>query len=72
MPKPTTSRPFPQSDTTSAAVSVESGAEYIGISRSSAWRLIKDGTLPCVRLNGRTLLRRVDLDSLLERHVRTA
>ncbi|WP_183513595.1 helix-turn-helix domain-containing protein [Methylobacterium brachythecii] len=50
-----------------AAFSVEIGAEYLGISRSSVWRLIKDGALPCARLKGRTLLRRSDCDTLLER-----
>ncbi|MFC5556796.1 helix-turn-helix domain-containing protein [Methylobacterium iners] len=55
-----------------AAFSIEASAEYLGVSRSSIWRLIKAGTLPCVRLGGRTLLRRVDLDALLAHHVRAA
>lgn len=55
-----------------AALCVEAGAEYLGVSRSSVWRRIKDGTLPCVRLKGRTLLRRVDLDAVLARHVQGA
>jgi excisionase family DNA binding protein len=55
-----------------AALRIEDGAHYLGVSRSSAWRLIKSGSLPCVRLNGRTLLRRVDLDALLERSVEVA
>lgn len=55
-----------------AALGVESSACYRGVSRSSVWRLIKTGDLHCVRLNGRTLLRRIDLDALLERSAEVA
>lgn len=54
------------------ADSVDNGARYLGISRTKTWRLIGEGTLPCVRLGGRTLLRKVDCDALLARHVEAA
>lgn len=53
-----------------AALSDREAAEYIGISRSAIWRLIKDGSLPPCRIGGRTLIRRVDIDAFLERCVK--
>lgn len=55
-----------------AAFSVDAAAKYIGISRAGMWRLLKAGELQCVRIGGRTLFRRVDLDAFLERCVERA
>ncbi|WP_133768512.1 helix-turn-helix domain-containing protein [Enterovirga rhinocerotis] len=49
------------------ALSVNEAADYLRISRASVWRLLKIGALPRVRLGGRTVIRRVDLDALLAR-----
>ena len=49
-----------------AALGAGEAATYIGISPAGIWRLLKSGRLPCVRIGGRTLFRRVDLDALLE------
>lgn len=45
-------------------------AQYLGISRSGIWRLLKADAIPCVRIGGRTLFRRADLDTYIERCVR--
>lgn len=49
-----------------AAFSIEEAASYTGLSRSSLYRLIDDNTLPSIKLRGRRLIRRIDLDALLE------
>ncbi|MBZ9936654.1 helix-turn-helix domain-containing protein [Mesorhizobium sp. BR1-1-16] len=49
------------------ACPIREGAEYLGVSEPTLWRLLRDGTLPRVRLRGRTLVRFVDLDALLAR-----
>jgi excisionase family DNA binding protein len=53
----------------SAAFTIEEAADYIRISRASIWRLLKSGALTRVRIGGRTVIRRIDLDSFLERSV---
>jgi excisionase family DNA binding protein len=67
-PEPPPTTPFQYG----GADSVENGARYLGISRAKTWRLIRQRTLPCVRLGGRTLLRKVDCDALLARHLEAA
>lgn len=47
--------------------SVDNGARYLNISRTKTWNLISAGTLPCVRIGGRTMLRKEDCDGLLAR-----
>jgi excisionase family DNA binding protein len=51
----------------SAALSVEEAADYLRVSRASVWRLLKNKSLARVRIGGRTVVRRVDLDAFLER-----
>lgn len=55
-----------------AALSDREAAQYLGISRTGLWRLLKSGALPPCRIGGRTLVRRTDLDALLDRSVRRA
>lgn len=40
--------------------------EYLGVSRRTAYRYIEDGIVPSVRTNGRTLVRRADVDKLFD------
>ena len=40
--------------------------EYLGVSRRTAYRYIEDGIIPSVRMNGRTLIRRADVDKLFD------
>ena len=47
-------------------------ADYLGISRTGVWRLLKKGEFPCVRIGGRTLFRREDLDAFIQRQVQTS
>jgi excisionase family DNA binding protein len=47
--------------------SVDNGARYLNISRTKTWSLISDGILPCIRIGGRTMLRKDDCDALLAR-----
>lgn len=56
----------------SAALSVEEAADYLRISRASVWRLLKNRAVSRVRIGGRTVVRRVDLDAFLERSIEAA
>lgn len=47
------------------AYGVKEAARKIGISTSKLWGMIAAREIPCVRLGGRTLIRRVDIDTLL-------
>ncbi len=51
---------------TPAALSVTQAAQYLGVSRASLYRLLSSGELRTTKLGGRTLIRRVDADALLE------
>ena len=44
----------------------QGGADYLRISEASVWRLLKDKQLRRVRIGGRTVIRRMDLDAFLE------
>lgn len=55
-----------------AALSVNEAARYIGISRANLYRLFQSGELTPTRIGGRTLVRRVDADALLEKSVGAA
>lgn len=55
-----------------ATCSDREAADYLGISRTGLWRLLKAGRLPCVRIGGRTLFRRSDLDAFLDSCVERA
>lgn len=59
-PQPTTNRPL---------LDVTETADLLRASRSHVYRLIERGNLKPVKLGGRTLFRRVDLDALIERSV---
>lgn len=52
-----------------AAFTVNEAANYLRISRANIYRLFKSGELRPAKLGGRTLVRRVDADALLERAV---
>lgn len=52
-----------------AALSVNEAARYLSISRANLYRLFKNGDLRPAKVGGRTLVRRVDADRLLERSV---
>lgn len=54
-----------------ATLRVDEAVAYIGISRAGIWRQVKKGALPAVRIGGRTLFRRCDLDALIERCTQT-
>jgi excisionase family DNA binding protein len=47
------------------AYGVKEAARKIGISTSKLWGMIADDQIPCIRLGGRTLIRRTDIDTLL-------
>lgn len=44
-------------------------AVHLRISRAGIWRLHQKGAFPAVRIGGRTLFRRADLDAFVERQV---
>jgi excisionase family DNA binding protein len=50
-----------------AALNVKEAARYLGVSRANLYRLFKSGELRPAKVGGRTLVRRVDADALLER-----
>ncbi len=41
-------------------------AQYMGISRNTCWKLVKDGNLPHVRIGARVLIDRADLDRFID------
>ena len=51
------------------ALSYEEAAWSLGISRSKLYRLVSEGRLPCVVIDGNTVLRRKDLEQFVEEHV---
>jgi excisionase family DNA binding protein len=55
----------------SGALNVEEAADYLRVSRATIWRLLSTKALRRVRIGGRTVIRRVDLDSFLEQAVET-
>ena len=55
----------------SGALNVEEAADYLRVSRATIWRLLSNKELRRVRIGGRTVIRRVDLDSFLEQGVET-
>jgi excisionase family DNA binding protein len=55
----------------SGALNVEEAADYLRVSRATIWRLLSAKELRRVRIGGRTVIRRVDLDSFLEQAVET-
>ena len=54
------------------AYTVEEFAQTIGISRSSAYRVLKQYNIETVRLGGRTLVPRAAVERLLNRQQETA
>ena len=46
-------------------VTVTEAAEILGVSRTSAYELVRAGTLPSVRLGRRILIRRTTLEELV-------
>jgi excisionase family DNA binding protein len=50
----------------SGALTIKEAADYLRISEASVWRLLKDKQLRRVRIGGRTVIRRMDLDAFLE------
>jgi excisionase family DNA binding protein len=53
------------------AVSYEEAAWSLGISRSKLYRLVSEGRLPCVIIDGNTVLRTVDLEKFVEKNTTT-
>ncbi len=49
-----------------AALNINDATKYIGISRANLYRVLESGKLRPLNIGGRTLLRRTDLDALLE------
>ena len=57
---------------TSIRMSVTDCANYLGISKSAAWRLVKSGQLPSLEIGKRIILNRADVDDFIARHTRPA
>ena len=51
------------------ALSYEEAAWSMGISRSKLYRLVSEGRLPCVVIDGNTVLRLEDLEKFAAKHV---
>ena len=51
------------------ALSYEEAAWSLGISRSKLYRLVSEGRLPCVVIDGNTVLRPEDLRKFVSAHV---
>ena len=48
------------------AYSVEEAAQIVGIGRTLAWQLVRRGEIPSVRVAGRVLVRRRQLEAWLD------
>jgi excisionase family DNA binding protein len=55
----------------SGALNVKEAVDYLRVSQATIWRLLSAKELRRVRIGGRTVIRRVDLDSVLEQAVET-
>ena len=55
-----------------AALTIDETADYLRVCRSTVYKLFREGQLKPAKLGGRTLVRRVDADALLERSVGAA
>ena len=51
------------------ALSYEEAAWSLGISRSKLYRLVSEGRLPCVVIDGNTVLRHEDLERFVAQHL---
>lgn len=51
------------------ALSYEEAAWSLGISRSKLYRLVSEGRLPCVVIDGNTVLRPEDLEKFVAKHL---
>ena len=51
------------------ALSYEEAAWSLGISRSKLYRLVSEGRLPYVKIDGNSVLRRCDLERFVEANV---
>jgi excisionase family DNA binding protein len=49
----------------SAALTIDEAGDYLRVSRGTIWRLLKNKSLSRIRIGGRTVIRRTDLDALL-------
>lgn len=63
--------PLPGATVPKVALSYEEAAWSLGISRSKLYRLVSEGRLPCVVIDGNTLLRREDLEKFVAKSVIT-
>jgi excisionase family DNA binding protein len=50
-----------------AALTIPAAAEYLSVSRATIYRLFERGDLPLIKIAGRTLIRRGDIEALLDR-----
>jgi excisionase family DNA binding protein len=55
----------PNPESNPIAVSVASATKATGIGRTTIFALIRDGSLPAVKLGSRTLIRAADLDAFI-------
>ena len=47
---------------------VKEAADYLGLSPATIWRALKDGRLKAIKLMGRTLIERADLDAMVDHY----
>lgn len=55
-----------------AVLPIKPAAEYLSVSPSTVWRLLRDKQLKATPIRGRTMIRRIDLDAFLERAAKGA
>ena len=53
------------------ALNYEEAAWSLGISKSKLYRVVSEGRLPCVQIDGNTLLRVEDLEELVNANITT-
>ena len=58
----------PQKPVPQRLLSVEQAAEYLGLSKWEVYKMIEDGTPPCVRRGKRKLVDKKDLDDWIDKN----
>jgi excisionase family DNA binding protein len=56
----------PQAEQTRYLMSPEELAEFLGLGRTSTYRLLASGEIPCVRIGRLRKVRRSDVDAFIE------
>ncbi len=58
-------KPTPQPEPCTRFMSIRDGAAYLGLSASNLWSIVGRGEVAVIKVGGRTVLDRFDLDAFM-------